>query len=122
VSDPLDDRDEDIAEVANARLLEELSETEKRAQLTRILQNEDVRDYLWRFLKSCNIYQTVAHTNFGSMNLLEGRRCAGLQLLNEICEADPNAEMLMRKKAIDLAAQQVREAAAKKARRQARSQ
>ena len=119
--DPLDAREEEQAEVRRSRTLEELDEKAKVAQLNRILQSEDVRDYLWRLLCSCNVYASVANPNFGTMSMLEGRRQVGLQLLVEICEADPNAEMLMRKKAIGLAAQKKSENELKQMRRRARS-
>jgi len=119
--DPLDAREEDAIEVRNSRVLEELDEKAKVAQLNRILQSEDVRDYLWLLLCSCNVYASVANPNFGTMSMLEGRRQVGLQLLVEICEADPNAEMLMRKKSIGLAAQKKSENELKQMRRRARS-
>jgi len=119
--DPLDARDADAAEVRQSRQLEYLNEAEKVRQLARILNQEDVRDYLWRLLCSCNVYSSVANPNFGTMSLLEGRRQVGLQLLAEICEADPSAEMLMRKKAIAIAAERKRLDEMKLLRRRARS-
>jgi len=119
--DPLDAREADQAEVRQSRQLEELDENAKVRQLTRILAQEDVRDYLWRLLCSCNVYATVANPNFGTMSMLEGRRQVGLQLLAEICEADPNAEMLMRKKAIAMVGAKKQEQELKLMRRRARS-
>jgi hypothetical protein len=119
--DQFDAREADQAEVREARQLEELNEAEKVRQLARILAQEDVRDYLWRLLCSCNVYSSVANANFGTMSLLEGRRQVGLQLLAEICEADPSAEMSMRKKAIGIAAEKKRLAELKLMRRRARS-
>ena len=119
--DPLDEREAEQKEVADARLIEELSADDQLKQLQRILQDENVRDFLWRFLVTCNIYQTVANNNFGTMCLQEGRRQAGLQLLAEICDADPTAEMKMRRKSIDASAQRKRDAALKSMRRKARS-
>ena len=75
--DPLDEREAEQKEVADARLIEELSADDQLKQLQRILQDENVRDFLWRFLVTCNIYQTVANNNFGTMCLQEGRRQAG---------------------------------------------
>jgi hypothetical protein len=119
--DPLDAREADQAEVRQSRTLEEMDEKAKIAQLGRILAQEDVRDYLWRLLCSCNVYASTANANFGTMSLLEGRRQVGLQLLVEICEADPNAEMLMRKKAIAMDAAKKQERELKLMRRRARS-
>src|SRR5271168_842296 len=119
--DPLDARDADLEEVRQSRQVEELDENEKVHQLARILAQEDVRDYLWRLLCSCNVYASVANPNFGTMSMLEGRHQVGLQLLVEICEADPNAEMLMRKKAIAIAAEKKRVDELKLMRRRARS-
>lgn len=119
--DPLDAREADQDEVRQSRQLEELDEAAKVRQLGAILKSEDVRDYLWRLLHSCHVYSSVANANFGTMSLLEGRRQVGLQLLAEICEADPNAEMLMRKKAIAIAAAKKQEQELKLMRRRARS-
>jgi hypothetical protein len=119
--DPLDAREADAEEVRQARQLEEMDEGAKVAQLAAILKDESVRDYLWRLLCSCNVYASVANPNFGTMSMLEGRRQVGLQMLAEICEADPNAEMLMRRKAIAIAAEKKRLDELKRMRRRARS-
>lgn len=84
-------------------MLEALDREGEVAQLTALLQQEGVRDLLWRVLGYCHLYGSVYNKNFGDMALAEGRRQVGLWLLNEICEADPSAEMLMRRKAIELA-------------------
>lgn len=85
---------------AAARLLETMERDVQVAQLREMLQDERLRDFLWRVLGWCNIYSTTYQKNFGDMALLEGKRQLGLKLLNEICEASPDAEMLMRQKAI----------------------
>lgn len=119
--DPLDAREADQAEVRLSRQLEQLTDEQQVHQLARILQSEDVRDYLWRVLCSCNIYASIADNNFGRMSMLEGRRQVGLQLLAEICEADPNAEMAMRKKSIAMVAAKKQADELKQMRRRARS-
>lgn len=93
------DLDAAAEEVQKARLLEELDRDGQLAQLRELLARESVRDLLWRILGRCGVYSTVYQRNFGDMALLEGKRQIGLWLLSEICEADSEAEMLMRKKA-----------------------
>src|SRR5579859_2913087 len=85
------------------RTLEALDREGEVAQLRALLQQEDVRDLMWRLLERCSVYASVYSKSFGDMALAEGRRQIGLWLLSEICEADPAAEMRMRQKAIALA-------------------
>ncbi len=88
---------------AEANLLQSMDADAQRAQFRDILQDVRVRDLLWGILDKCGIYKSTFQRNFGDMALLEGRRQVGLELLSEICAADPNAEMLMRQKAIAVA-------------------
>lgn len=89
-------------EVRKHRLLEALDRKGEIGQLALLLQQEPVRDVLWRILSKCGIYNTTYNKNFGDMALAEGKRQIGLWLLSEICEADAQAEMLMRRKAVEL--------------------
>ena len=82
------------------RLLETATEEQRVEALRALLQDERVRDLLWHILVHCNVYAGVYNRNFGDMALAEGTRQVGLWLLSEICEADPDAEMRMRRKAI----------------------
>jgi hypothetical protein len=86
-----------------ARLIEALDADAQLAHFRDLLQDERVRDLMWRLLVECGIYKSTYQKNFGDMALMEGRRQMGLWLLNEICAADPNAEMLMRRKAVEVA-------------------
>lgn len=97
------DLDEAQSKVQESRLLEEMDRDGEKAQLAQLLQDETARDFLWRVLSQCNIYQSTYQRNFGDMALLEGKRQVGLWLLNEICEADPLAEIAMKQKANQLA-------------------
>jgi hypothetical protein len=119
--DPLAEREIAEEQVAEARLLDRFTEEQKIEQLRRILQDEDVRDFLWRLLKHCNVYVTTFDNNFGRMSFNEGARNIGLRLLSDICEADPSAEMKMRRKAIEMAAEEKKQEALKQMRRKARS-
>lgn len=85
--------------VQEKRLLEELDRDGELAQLNELLMAEPLRDFLWRILTRCHLYETTYQRNFGDMALLEGKRHVGLWLLNEICEADPQAEIRMKQKA-----------------------
>lgn len=85
--------------VQERRLLEELDRDGELAQLNELLKLEPTRDFLWRLLGRCHLYESTYQRNFGDMALLEGKRQVGLWLLNEICEADPQAEIRMKQKA-----------------------
>lgn len=97
------DLDASEAQVQKNRVLEEMDRDGEIAQLNALLQDEGTRDFLWRVLGHCHIFQSTYQKNFGDMALLEGKRQIGLWLLNEICEADPLAEIAMKAKANQLA-------------------
>lgn len=103
MSDDDVDLDSAQAQVQENRLLEEMDRDGELAQLGKLLQDESARDFLWRLLCHCNIFQSTYQRNFGDMALLEGKRQVGLWLLSEICEADPLAEIAMKQKANRLA-------------------
>lgn len=86
-------------QVQERRLLEELDRAGELAQLNELLQTESLRDFLWRVLSKCHLYESTYQRNFGDMALLEGKRQVGLWLLSEICAADPHAEIRMKQKA-----------------------
>lgn len=90
-------------QVQERRLLEKLDRDGELAQLRELLSQEPLRDFLWRALGKCHIYESTYQRNFGDMALLEGKRQVGLWLLSEICEADPQAEIQMKAKANQLA-------------------
>lgn len=97
------DLDEAQIQVQENRLLEQMDRDGELAQLNTLLQDESLRDFLWRILCQCHIYQSTYQRNFGDMALLEGKRQVGLWLLSEICEADASAEIAMKQKANRLA-------------------
>ena len=114
--DPLDEREDAIAEVARKRIVETLDRDGELEQLAKVLANEDVRDFLWRILSTCGMYQEGYDRNFGDMARLAGRRGIGVWILAEICEADPSAEMKMREKSILQAHARQQQERAKRAR------
>jgi hypothetical protein len=99
---PVDQTPEE-EQVQERRLLEALDREGEIAQMKALLTSEATRDLLWRVLSKCNVFASVFDNNYGKMAFNEGRRSVGVWLLSEICEADPNAEMLMRQKANQLA-------------------
>lgn len=98
--DPLDEREQAITHVQQERVREAIDRDSELADLKGILADERVRDFLWRVLEKCRIYGDGYSRNFGDMAHMAGQRSNGLWILAEICEADPNAEMLMRQKSI----------------------
>lgn len=96
-----DESDLDAAheKVREARLLEKLDRDGELLQLHELLSQEPMRDFLWRVLARCHVFQSTYNRNFGDMALAEGQRNVGLWLLSEICEADPLAEIAMKQKA-----------------------
>lgn len=115
------DLDEVQQQVQENRLLEELDRNGELLQLRELLAHESLRDFLWRVLGKCHIYESTYQRNFGDMALLEGKRQVGLWLLSEICEADPQAEIAMKQKANQLAFAAAQKQATARARRRPRS-
>lgn len=99
MSDEPEDLESAQEAVQERRLLEELDRDGELAQLNELLKLEPARDFLWRILSKCHLYESTYQRNFGDMALLEGKRQVGLWLLSEICEADPQAEIRMKQKA-----------------------
>ena len=117
MSDDIVDPEEAQDEVKEKRLLEAMDRDGELLQLKTLLDQEPVRDLLWRVLNKCRVFQSTYNKNFGDMAFSEGQRNIGLWLLSEICEADPRAEIAMKQKANQLA----HAAAQKQTRRQRRS-
>lgn len=111
------DLDADHTQVQKTRLLEEIDRDGEVGQLGTLLQDEGMRDFLWRVLSQCHIFQSTYQKNFGDMALLEGKRQIGLWLLSEICAADPQAEIAMKQKANRLAFEASQKQAASRRRR-----
>jgi hypothetical protein len=103
MADEPDELEDAQAHVQEKRLLEELDRDGELAQLKELLALESTRDFLWRVLTRCHVYGAVYNKNFGDMAFAEGQRNIGLWLLSEICEADPGAEIQMKRKANDVA-------------------
>lgn len=104
MNDPLDDRDEVEREVSEKRLIEAMDEEAQRDQVRRILEIEDVRDFLWRVMEWGRIFGSVHDPNNSKMSVMEGRRQLCLQLLAEINLANPKAWLAMQLKAAEIAA------------------
>lgn len=117
MNDDTPDLEEAQQQVHERRLLEELDRDGELGQLRELLTHESLRDFLWRVLGKCHIYESTYQRNFGDMALMEGKRQVGLWLLSEICEADPQAEILMKQKANLLAHAATQKQATARARR-----
>lgn len=118
-AEDLEDDSEQRAQATRAeQLLEELNRDGELAQLKQLLQIEAMRDFVWRVLKRCHVYASLYSRNFGDMALAEGSRQIGLWLLTEVLQADPEAEIAMKRKANALESQR---AATQRARRTARA-
>ena len=93
---------DDAEQRRSDRRAEEAFEREVEVkQLAQILSDEGCRDFLWRVLAHCHVFQSSYDRNFGDMARREGERDVGLWLLNEITEADPKAFVAMQLKAYD---------------------
>lgn len=115
--DPDERADARAAGIAAARVLEALDRDGEVAQLTAILQQEAVRDFLWRLLVQAAVFGSTYNRNYGDMAFSEGKRANGLWLLSEIAEADPEALLAMQTKANRLNSESKRQERKKAARK-----
>jgi len=115
--DPLDEREDNEAEVKRKRLLEEMAQDTEVESLTQLLQLEGVRDFLWRVISRCNTLSEPWDSNFGKASYNLGRQSIGRMLIADINLANPQAWLEMQLKAARVAQQTQREEALKKLRR-----
>lgn len=54
-----------------------------------MLDNPHGRRILWKMIGQCGVYKTSAESSGSFTYYNEGRRSVGLNLIVEICEADP---------------------------------
>jgi hypothetical protein len=66
----------------------------ERNELKTLLQNPSFRRVMWKNLSKCGIYTSTMTGNSWSYHN-EGKRSVGLEMLNDILLADPNAWILM---------------------------
>lgn len=86
-------------EIREAQLHEALDREGELGQLVELLRQEPMRDFVWRILERCHIFNSTYSRVFGDMAMAEGMRQIGLWLLSEIAEADPQALLAMQLKA-----------------------
>jgi hypothetical protein len=115
--DPLDEREDNEAEVKRKRLLEEMAQDTEVESLTQLLQLEGVRDFLWRVISRCNTLGEPWDPNFGKASYNLGRQSIGRMLIADINLANPQAWLEMQLKAARVAQATQREEALKKLRR-----
>jgi hypothetical protein len=108
-------------EVAEKRLVEALDREGEIHQLAALLQNEGLRDFLWRVLEKCGIYSEPFDASYGKTGYNLGRGSVGRWLLIEIAEADPDAMVRMQLKSNRLAKQKADERRRESLRRRPRS-
>lgn len=63
--------------------------------MQKLLAQPEFRRFAWRYLGKCKVFETVFNSHGGLMNLNEGMRTVGLNLLADITEADPQAYITM---------------------------
>jgi hypothetical protein len=117
VSDPLEERDEIEREVSDKRLVEAMDEAEQLDQLRGLLEDENVRDLVWRIMGWCGIFTDPMNSNFGNVAYGLGKAAIGKKLLVEINLANPKAWLSMQLKAAEIAATQAQTEALKRLRK-----
>lgn len=106
MSDPLDEREEVEKEVRDKRLVEAIDDAAVVDDFARLLEDEKVRDLVWRIMGWCGIFADPMNSNFGHVAYGLGKAAIGKKLLVEINLANPKAWLSMQLKAAEIAAAQ----------------
>ena len=96
-----DTGDEDALSLAQAAL--KLRQDGEKEDLKAVAATYAGRAALWRVLDHCGIYRSTFSPDAGIAAFSEGKRAAGLWLLNEILTADGKLYTLMAQEAQDRA-------------------
>ena len=117
MTDPLEERDDAEAEVRTKRMVESMDETALLDQMRALLEEEAVRDLLWRIMGWCGIFTDPMNSNFGHVAYALGKAAIGKKLLAEINLANPEAWREMQLKAAESAAAAAKAEALKRLRK-----
>ncbi len=74
-----------------------------KLDLQEVLRHEHGRRVVWRWLGSAGIYTTTYRRDSNSTEFNEGRRSLGLEILDAIQQADPDAYIRMQQEALEAA-------------------
>lgn len=117
MSDPLEERDQVEREVSDKRLVEAMDEATQLDQLRTLLEDENVRDLVWRIMGWCGIFTDPMNSNFGNVAYGLGKAAIGKKLLVEINLANPKAWLAMQLKSAEVAAAHAQAEALKRLRK-----
>jgi hypothetical protein len=85
----------DERQVRRRKLTQRQKEKKQAEDFKALLALPIGRDFVWRMLSNCRIYQ---HANYGEQGQRDlGRRDVGLELLKEILELAPEQYIIMQK-------------------------
>ena len=87
--------DEDEDEIAEQREHERLLREREIDDIRNLLERRDFRDFAWRMLDKCRIYDDGFAADHATMAFASGRRHVGLWLLGELTTAEPHAYVNM---------------------------
>lgn len=91
----------DPEQVGNAKLTEKVRRANELAEMREVLGTRAGRNVLWRQLCQCHLFETIT-VQSSEIYVRSGRRDAGLALIAEITQADPQAYLLMQREAARL--------------------
>jgi len=84
----------DEGQIKNARIKEKLGRETELNDLKFILNTDQGKRFIWRYLGICGVY-TSSFTGNSETFFKEGKRVIGTTLLKEVIEADPDSYLKM---------------------------
>jgi len=90
----------DVDQVKEAKAKHRNKDHVDRENLKLILENYHVREFIWRLLSECHLYDFGFRGDNNYLNHLEGKREVGGWIIQQMLTADPKAYILIRDEAV----------------------
>lgn len=97
--EPLVKNAADESQVKGAEKAEKRAKQREMNEILTILQTSQGRQYIWRLLEKCGVYQSSFDNSGSRVYFNEGQRNIGLMILADVNDADPDAYVTMMKEA-----------------------
>ena len=84
----------DPEQVKKATKKEKREHEEALQDIKQLLKTNSGKRFIWRYLEKCNVFSSLQGP-LPDLHFREGYRQVGLDMMNDVIEADPNTLILM---------------------------